>query len=241
MGGWRARVGVLLPSVNTVLEPDFYRMAPNGVTVHVSRLARSKSLRDDLPDVYRMNQQIERAAGEVASAEVDVILYGCTGGSLLEGVGYDQEIIERIEEAAGVPATTTATAVVRALTELSIKRLVVVTPYSDDLNQREKAFLEGSGFQVLSLEGLSLSTDYGTWPAERTYSFARDVAMAVHQDFDGLFVSCTNFPAIEVIQALEEDLGVSVVTSNQASIWDCLRITKVRSGINGYGRLLQSA
>lgn len=240
MGGWRAKIGVLIPSVNTVLEPDFYRMVPRGVTVHVSRLARSSALRDDLQDVYRMNQQIERAADEIASADVNVILYGCTGGSLLEGLGYDQQIIERIEEETGIEATTTATAVVRALRHLAIARLVVATPYSDDLNSMERKFLEQSGFEVLNLEGLSLSTDYASWPAERTYSFARDLATAVGLELDGIFVSCTNFPAIKVIEALEEDLGVSVVTSNQASLWDCLRIVGVRSRIRGYGHLLES-
>lgn len=237
--GWRARIGVIVPSVNAVLEPDFYDMAPQGVSVHASRLMRGKVLKPTLEDEFKMNLEIERAAAELATTEAGVILYGCTGGSLLEGVGYDKEIIDRIEKQTNIRATTTSTAMIRALKELDIKKLAVATPYPSWLNDKEREFLEGNGFEVVNIEGLGLtnSTEHHTCTPAETYRFVKQVDS---RQADGIFISCTNFPVIEIIEPLEHDLGKPVVTSNQASMWEALRMVRVREPIRGYGILLES-
>jgi len=230
--------------MNTVLEPDFYAMAPEGVTIHTTRLRApwlSGDLREDLRGINAMNEQIERAADEVATAQVDVILYGCTGGSFVKGLGYSQEIITSIVRQTGIPATTTSSAVVHALRQLDIRTVAVVTPYPDHINALEKKFLEEIGVAVAKIVGFDLrSCDYGLHDPGRTYRFGREVVRDCIREIDGMFISCTNFPAIEVIDALESDLGKPVITSNQASFWEALRLAGANVPVKGYGCLLVS-
>lgn len=242
MKGWLARIGVLLPSVNTILEPDFYAMAPEGVTTHTARLRRSTRISEDLPgglrEIDAMNEQIEEAADSVATAQVDVILYGCTGGSFMKGPEYNRDIIASIVEQTRIRATTTSSAVVNALKQLEIRTVAVVTPRPDYINVLEKGFLEGNGVAVAKIVGLGLTSDYASYDPYKTYRFAKEVVRDCLDEIDGIFISCTNFPSIEIIEALERDTRKPVVTSNQASFWEALRLAGVNVAITGYGRLL---
>ncbi|MEM3526074.1 MAG: hypothetical protein QXV37_01545, partial [Candidatus Jordarchaeaceae archaeon] len=103
MAAWRAKLGVLVPSGNSTLEPEFYKMIPKGVSVHFSRL----NLKADVEnEIERMTENMEPEVQKLAHADVDVIAFGCTGGSLLRGMGYDREIINRIKAVCNVPTTT---------------------------------------------------------------------------------------------------------------------------------------
>jgi maleate isomerase len=236
MHGWRARIGVMIPSVNTVLEPDFYAMAPPGVSIHASRLLRGPLMTPSMEDEYGMAAQLERAAAELASARVDVLLYGCTGGSLLDGAGYDEQLARRIREATGIAATTTSTAVLQALRALDIRRVSILTPYPEWIDLRERRFLEASGLTVLDMKGLGLDfAASASASREQIYRAARGLKL---DGADGLFISCTNFPAVACIEALERDTGLPVVTSNQASLWAVLRILGLGDALTGCGRLL---
>lgn len=239
MKGWRAKIGVLLPSTNTILEPDFYAMAPEGVTIHTARLRRSPDM-SDRREAHMMNQQIERAADEVATAQVDVILYGCTAGSFAEGSDYNRGITARIVEQTGIPATTTSSAVVAALRELDMKTVAVVGPRTEDVNALEKQFLGENEVAVAKIVGLSLRSDYASYDPSRIYRFAKEVVRDCIGQIDGIFISCTNFRAVEVIDALECDIGKPVVTSNQASFWQALRLAGVNVAVAGYGSLFTS-
>ncbi len=235
MYGWRARIGLLIPSSNTTMEPEFYKMASEGVSVHTARMKLKEVTAKALVE---MEEYAENAANLLRDAKVDVIVYGCTTGSLVKGVGYDLKLSAKLEEACGRPVVTAATAVVDALKKLKAKKVCVATPYIDELNEKEKAFLEGSGFQVLKIRGLGLrdNTEIGKLPPTTAYRLAKEVFTP---DADCIFISCTNFRTIEIIQTLEEDLGKPVVTSNQASMWAALKKLGISFHIKGYGRLLE--
>ena len=154
MIGWRARLGILVPSANIVMEPDMYRMIPEGVTAHFARVW----ITEDTPEeLEKMIDYVPRASIELSHALVDVYGFGCTSGSLVKGLGYDQEIIARIEAETGKPATTTATACIQAFGEYGIKKISLATPYEKWLNEKEKTFFESNGIQVAAMDGLSAS------------------------------------------------------------------------------------
>jgi maleate isomerase len=114
----------------------------------------------------------------------------------------------------------------------------VATPYIKELNTLEKNFLEAHGFDVLQIRGLSLvrNLDIGKELPSTAYRLAHEVFKT---EADAIFISCTNLRTIEIIKALEADLGRPVVTSNQASMWKSLRTGGIREKIPGYGLLLE--
>jgi maleate isomerase len=124
--GWRARLGVIVPSNNVVLEPDLYRMAPAGISIHFARIWSGQ---DTQQEMEAMIHHVPKCCEELAQGRMDVYGFGCTGGSLMGGLGYDQKIIQIMEEKTGKPATSTSTAVLEAFQELDVTRISVVTPY----------------------------------------------------------------------------------------------------------------
>ncbi len=227
-----SRVGLLLPSSNTTMEPDLYRMAPRGVTVHTARMLLCTVTPEGLEE---MAGEAARAAGLLKTAGVDVLAYGCTSGSLIRGVEWEKSLKRRLEEAAGLPAVTTAGAVVEGLRALGAERVSVFTPYIDDVNAVEKSFLESHGFKVDAMRGLGLTENQriGRVSGQRLEAF---IAPAFGSD--AVFVSCTNLPVVHLIEKLEERHRLPFVTSNQATMWATLRVLG-KGGVDGYGALLR--
>lgn len=239
MHGWRAKIGVIDLASSTTILPEYYRVMPEGVTAYTARLVLP-GCDATAENLARMAEspELEVAAEQLALAEVDVITFACTTGSLVKGVGWDKAIIDRIESRTGVRATTTTTAVLAALRALGVTTLGIATPYIDELNELEHAFFEAHGYRVAAIRGLGIRDDreMGRQRPEVAYRLARSVD---GPGIDCLFISCTNFRTIEIISALEADAAKPVVTSNQATIWDSLRRAGVGEGIGGHGRLLE--
>jgi len=226
-----SRIGLLLPSSNTTMEPDFYQMAPPGVTVHTARML----LREVTPEALEeMAGEATRAARLLKTAKVDILAYGCTSGSLIRGVDWEKSLKRRLEETAGVPAVTTAGAVVDGLRTLGAERVSVFTPYTDVVNMHERLFLEAYGYTVDTIRGLGLTDNQriGRVSREQLESFIAPAPLS-----NAVFVSCTNLPVVHLIEALEEKHRLPFVTSNQATMWAALRGLD-QSNIDGYGALL---
>jgi maleate isomerase len=226
-----SRVGLLLPSSNTTMEPDLYRMAPKDVTVHTARMM----LREVTPEgLEEMACEASRAARLLKTADVDLLAYGCTSGSLIRGVEWEKSLKKRLEETAGVPAVTTAGAVVEGLRVLGAERVSVFTPYTDAVNTHEKSFLEAHGYRVDTIRGLGLTDNQriGRVSMEELESF-----IVPAPGSDAVFVSCTNLPVVHLIERLEGRHELPFVTSNQTTMWAALRELH-KSNLDGYGVLL---
>jgi maleate cis-trans isomerase len=166
--------------------------------------------------------------------DLSSIAFACTSISFIRGVGGDIEIIERIEKAVGVPATTTSTAAVKALRALGATKLAVATPYVDDINIRLKEFLEDHGFRVVAIKGMQLGHGIGLVSTGEVYRFVKGMH---HPDADAIFISCTNFVTVDILDALEQDLGVPVVSANQVTMWEALNLAQVKPRMPGCGVL----
>lgn len=231
MYGWRARLGLIVPSTNSVNEPDFYRHLPEGVELHTARMKldeeayRTEGSKENLD---RMTEHVERAADLVSDPEVDVVIYGCTSGSFLEGLGYDEAITRRLRDATGVPAVTTSSALTNALEALQLESIAIATPYIDEINDRARSYFQEAGYSVVDVAGLDIDVvgsgrtvrSHGSLTPERAYREAKAVD---DPDADGVVITCTNYRTLDAIPTLEADLGKPVVTSNQATLWDALR------------------
>ncbi len=234
MIGWRARLGVLVPSANIVLESDLTRLAPPGVSVHFTRIWNNE---DTAEELAAMINHVPQCVDLLAHAKMDVYAFGCTGGSLMGGLGYDQKIIRIIEDRTGKRATSTSTAVLQGLKELGIRRVSVVTPYEDWLNEKLKDFLMAHGVTVPALKGLSIRQGEAIahQSPEAIYRLAREVD---REETEGIFVSCTNMRAVEALEKIEKDLGKPAISSNQATFWAMLKLARVKEPVPGYGSLL---
>ncbi len=238
----RKRIGVMLPSSNTTTEVDFYRMAPRDVSVHFHRLWREPGLIGDYEIQVRMNEEIERATQYLAHARPDVVAYACTGGSVLKGPGYDQELIGVMERAAGVPGVTTASAIVEAFRWLGAHKVSIATPYGEGENSRLRTFFDAADFQVLNVDGDPRTADKADAQtsdegSEAVLEFACGVC---HPQADVLLCACTAWRSLEVVEDLEQRLDRPVITANQATMWAALRKAGVTHPISGFGRLLDA-
>lgn len=241
--GWRAKIGVIYPARGYLVN-EYNVIAPEGVAFAVTRISLERTT---VKVLERMAGDLEACARLVAEAYPDVITFACTAASLISGkAGYDQELIEKIEKAAEevagyrIPASTTSTAAVAALKKLGIKKLVLALPYIDEVNQREKAFLEDNGFEVLNMKAMEWEDSYKYAHVHYAYPYRlTKEALMETPDADGAFISCTGWRSSDVVEMLENEFGKPVTNSNLATLWHAFDIIHLKEPIEGYGRLLR--
>ncbi|MGF1477366.1 MAG: maleate cis-trans isomerase [Geminicoccaceae bacterium] len=236
MYGWRGRIGLLVPTGNTVMEPEFQKWAPEGVSVHANRVY----LEDVTPDaLLAMERETGMAAEGLRTCEVGVIAFGCTSGSFVGGPGYDRRLQMSIETATGISAITTTTAVLNAISSFGVSRIAMATPYTDEINRIEADFLAAQGIEVTAMAGGGLTETATIQRLEPSiaYKRAREVD---NPAAELLFISCTGFRTAEIINALEADTGKPVVSANQATFWACLDLLHVGEKPQNAGRLLRA-
>ena len=237
----RKRIGVMVPSTNTTFEGDFQMLVPKDVTVHGQRMWLTNDAMGEA-GMNRMNEDIEVGARTLATANVDVIAYGCTTGSFYKGPGWDQEMLARMEKAGNAPAVAAAPAVAEALRSFGARRISVVTPYPDWNNQQLRKYLEALGFEVLNVDGEPRAAKSGNQGIndqnpEDVLAFATKMC---RPEADALLCSCTAWRSVEAVEEIENRVGKPVVTSNQASAWAAFRKIGLKKPIEGFGRLLRN-
>lgn len=230
--GWRLRLGMMIPSVNTVAEPQLGAMLPQGVSLHTTRLKLTGSTEEEL---LGMVDRVEEAALLLADAEPQRILFHCTAVTTFN-IGMAERIRERVTGATGLPTDVTSEGLVAAFRAVGARRIVMVTPYIADVNAREVAFLEHHGINVLSEFGLGLPGGKAFATVEPSEWYRLAMARR-HPLADAYFLSCAQTRSAEVVEALEHDLGRPVITSNTAALWHCLRQAGLRDHVPGFGAL----
>lgn len=229
----RAKLGFILMSTDLAAETDFFSMAPEDVGVHITRLKTN-----DYTTKETLSRHIEHMADAAArvqpDAKPDVISYSCTSGSIVIG---EERVMAEIKK--GAPWTRPMcilTGVVDALRELGAKKLVVGTPYLDEINAAEAEALIARGFEVLDIQGLNLTTgiEFGRVTPDYWKTFAREID---RPDADAIFLSCGGIRSLEVADEIEQATGKPIITSNQAQFWGCLRRAGVRDEIKGFGQI----
>ena len=236
MYGWRAKIGLITPMSENA-EHAFHIYAPEGVSFASMKITFPGPTVEGLTI---LTDKLERTAAMYKGTDYDLVIFGCTSGSCIKGVGWDKECIEQIERASGIPGLTTSTAVLEALEALGAKKICVVTPYPEETNIIEKKFLEDNGFEVTNIVGMDMSA----WPRELGGFAAADEYFLYqnckHVDLNGadtFFLSCMGLTTMEMVDALERDLGIPVVTSHQATLWAALRHCNVGSKLPNLGKL----
>ena len=242
MFGWRARIGVLVPPGNPTVEPEYYSMAPAGVTIHFARLQgfqasstpgaapgmeeRTLAYLDDLPGPAK-------ALGSVSPA---VVILAHTASSYATGFDKEPQLLDRLASLTGTTALTAARAVFAALQHLGVKKLALGTPYPEAISAKGKVYWTAAGFNIVGYQRLADVHNIYEEHEQRAYQLARQ---ANTPEAEAVFLSGTGLPTVSVLEVLEQDLGKPVISSNQASLWQAMRLAGVNQAIPGYGRLLR--
>lgn len=236
MYGPRARLGRINPSPETVGDEEWRRLCPHGTMVVSTRMFIEAVDRDGLTNMVK---NVERAAAELATARPSVILMAGTAGAFNGGPGFDRELIKRIEDASGLPGTTTMTAVLAALDALGVGRVAVATSYIQPVDDALAEVLRASGREVVAIKGMGIlkSIDMGDLAPETNTQFARDMLRDA-AGAEACLLSCGNWRTLEAIAPLEAEFGIPVITSNQAGLWQALRMSGIPTDeVMGGGRL----
>ncbi len=222
----RARIGLIIPSVNRMTEPQFNHYAPEGLGILV---ARGRVAGQYSRSVAELSDEIARAAGTLADAGPDLIIFHCTSTSMKEGAGGEARIIDLIRRTTGIEALSTSSLVKDALRALGLKKLVLLSPYMS--NADIIRYLAAAGIAVVKDVALRCKTaaDFETVTPQRWLELALENDTP---EADGVFLSCTNTTQIEAVAAIEQKLGKPVVNSNQAVLWGCLKRLKDKLGDN---------
>jgi maleate cis-trans isomerase len=237
MYGWRGRIGLLVPSINTTMETEFWRIAPEGVSVHSARIAGG---RHGTPEELRgMESASKLAAADVAMVEPDVVVYGCTSGSFFEGPEWNDKICQQLSEITKAPTVTTAGAMAACLKAGGHRKVDVVTPYVELTNERLQHFLKLHDINVTRLGTFDMLDmfDHAKVLPEEIYQKVKEI---VTPQSEAVFIACTQLRALEVVDLLERDLGIPVYTAVQASAWQAFDAMRVDPGITNCGSLLRS-
>lgn len=234
--GWRRQIGLIYPGTSPAGEMEFHKFLPDGVALLTNRILLEKV---DPEGLGAMEDRVVEAAGVTATAKPDIIVFACTSGSLIKGYGYDQRLIQKIQDASGgIPALTTTTAMVEGLKAVGAKKVAVSTPYCKAVDEAEKKFLEDSGIGVTDIRGLGI-TDSLEIPKVTPDQIYRQTMELDVKGADAVFISCTGIGIASVIPMLERDLGLPVVTSNQTTLWLTLRRMGIKDDIPELGRLFK--
>ena len=179
--------------------------------------------------------KIEKATKKLVPLGVDSIGYGCTSHSYVHGLGGDRELADRITFATGIPTTTTSSALINALHYLKINQIGVLSPHVDELNVRLEQFLIGNGFTVVQMTGLGIQTRIENLPPENIRELI--VGNTNCPAAECIFISCTSMMTSSIITELEQTIEKPVVTANQATAWDVLRLAEIQPNMPGLGKL----
>jgi len=231
----RARLGVLVPSGNTVAEPELRAMLPTGVGLFVTRLKLTGSSE---PELLAMLDTLEAGTKLLADAEPDAIAFHCTAVSTFAPHMAD-EIRARMGRASQLPALATADAILAALAALHATRILLVTPYIAPVHQREIDYLTANGFQVAGggCMGIATNAEMARILPETIAGQVLEAACDVQADV--CFISCTAIRSAGLIETLEATLGIPVITSNQVLAWYAPRRLGITDSPPGFGRLFQ--
>ena len=236
MYGWRAKIGLITPMSENA-EHAFHIYAPEGVSFASMKINFPGPTPEGLTI---LTDRLEETAAMYKDYDVDLVVFVCTSGSCIKGVGWDQECIRQIERASGHPGLTTSTAVLEALQALGAKKVAVLTPYPEATNEAEKKFLEDNGFEVTNIVGMDVSyirCEGRKMEACDEYFLYRNAMKMDLKGADTFFLSCMGLTTMEIVDELETLLGVPVLTSHQATLWSALRHCRVGAKLPKLGKL----
>ncbi|MGH1570488.1 maleate cis-trans isomerase family protein [Methylobacterium sp. P31] len=221
-GTARKRIALVVPSSNSVMENDLHASLPKEIyTVHTDRMYLVETTRE--AEIRMIEQFAPQAAADLGTLNPDLFVFGCTSAGSLFGLDYDHAVCRKLGDLAGCPAQGVVSAVSDAIARAGTERIAIITPYNEDLTRSVADAVSGERRIITAAHGMGITVNVAL--ADPTpddiVAFAQDRLAGIA--FDLLFVSCTNFRALEARSELERRFGKPVITSNSAVV-DAIRL-----------------
>jgi maleate isomerase len=246
--GWsfRARLGVIVPHAAIGTESELQAMAPEGVSIHAARVPLGVMRAGGVMDptialepvrAFADPPLVDDAAELLAAAPLHAIGFGFTSSSYVRGAADDEPLRQRLEaRTRGIPVAITSVSAVLGLRALGAERIALVDPpwFSTELMALGGDYFRHHGFEVVFAQTASLPSDQRAIHPGQLFEWVRDHVPA---DAEAVYIGGNGLRAVGVIQSLEEDLHIPVLTANQALLWHLLRLAGTRVPVVGYGRL----
>tara|TARA_Y100000996_G_scaffold414395_1_gene405133 strand:- start:1106 stop:1852 length:747 start_codon:yes stop_codon:yes gene_type:complete len=231
------RVGLIALASDFMIEKDFINVIKDrDIDFFVNRIECYNPLTKE--NLIKMSNKVTEVAKDILpDQDIDCVVYGCTSGTIAAGFNSIEQKVKSAKPMADV--TTPSTAAIKALKKLDIKKICIFTPYSKKLNDEVIEYFKSEGFEITSNSYFDIEADYDIGKVDQDYLF-KVLSNVDLNGADALFVSCTALPVLQIIDKLEKKLNTTVLSSNQALIWDTLVKIKKNDSINGFGKLFQT-
>jgi maleate cis-trans isomerase len=234
--GWRARIGFIAPQ-NIIDVPirEFYRIAPEGVAMVISMLGISALTQDEMDSALG---RIVDTAKVFKNRHVDVIYQAGVPYLVHKSFGYHNEVEKTVTSATGLPCISDLGSVLRALEALSVKKIAMMTPFSEEIDTKLQGCLEHAGFDIIARTSLDVKLHELSLVTMRSiYESAKETLLKA-PEAEALYIPVGGWLVSDNIELIEADFGVPVVYAMQSGIWSCLRTLGIKTPIQGFGRLL---
>jgi maleate cis-trans isomerase len=218
-------VGLMVPANNTTMEHELLAWLPEDSSCRRIGIPRGKEMLTpaNLPQYLG---QATALAKQFAEDEIDLVVYGCTAAGFMAGPGRDAQIAADLAAITGKPVVTTASAMGAVLQEIGARRIALITPYQDTVNERLKTFLAPAGIAIETLSSFRAETvdELAAITPEQIAERAREV---VGPGLDAIFIACSQLPTRAIIAGLERELGIPVWSSIRATAWQATRAAEM--------------
>ena len=228
------RVGLIVLATDAMIEKDFLKVFSGiSVDLYVNRITNFNPVTAD--NLKKMSNNITSVAENILPGEkIDCIVYGCTSGTIVSGYDNIKKKINQAKPDALVTAPSTAA--LNALKKKNIKKISIVTPYIKSVNDDVVKFFKNNNFEITSNTYFDIESDVDIGKVDQNKLF--QILLKInHKNAEALFVSCTSLPVLNIIEKLESKLNMTVLSSNQALIWETLEKINKNKSVMGYGSL----
>ena len=231
------RIGVITLSTDFTIEQDFRKICHSlPIDIFFNRIPFINPLNHE--NYLKMAEHIPEVSEQILPGEkIDVIAYGCTSGTIAIGEEHISSQVQKSKPEAKV--TTPITAALKAFKKLNLKNIAVLTPYPKDVNVTVFNYLSKNNLTIDSFNSFNLN--YDSEIAQVSLESLKESIANINLDnVDGLFVSCTALKIVDILDEVEKKFNTTVISSNQAIIWDCLRLLNIDTYVPGYGKLFNN-
>ena len=228
------KVGLIALATDFMIEKDFINVTKNmNIDLFVNRIHCYSPLTSE--NLIKMTNTVTEVSKDILPDEkLDCVVYGCTSGTIAAGYNSIKKKIELAKPEAKV--TTPSTAANNALKKLNVSKVAIFTPYSKKLNDEVVDYFKKENFTVTSNSYFDILIDGDIAKIDPDYLYEVISNMDL-RDAEAVFLSCTNLPALSILDKLEKKLNKIVLCSNQVLIWDTLQNIGKKSPLQGFGRL----